>query len=450
MKGREVIPPESIFQPDNFDALKFAEWVLELSYEIFENKESEQNMMDKIMDLSIKFSSFCRDEVQSKLDQLNVVEGFISDKDTSVNPDIYIEDETTLTEKSMLQEIENIDDESYIEDARNDLSGNVENTICDGCDMKIMDMSLQTTKQDDFQQADNTFVTESPLSNQNDENISKLGITVVPETDYEIGNASKKSSIDLSTVQNLKDISFDVKQDVPKKFLSDVKIKKIVDYDDSFELNLEQRSAENLDVSSLPDIATQNKPTVYNGDMDEVSVNVASTQVSAHCVDEMDKNDSNETKSAHEVHVKVTDQCNNEVIDNSQLLFYDTEDCTSSHQEISESVSVRENGDGNDEAKDNDDALKNQDCNSMTEINIEKVSDNDVCEKPKEDPSTSSVSVEIHLQKLSSKEPIQEVEDSSHDVTLSSTSGEGEGDKSIDSTFSKCFFLHIDISTFFS
>ena len=39
MKGRDVIPPESIFQPGNFDASTFAEQVLECSYEILRTKK---------------------------------------------------------------------------------------------------------------------------------------------------------------------------------------------------------------------------------------------------------------------------------------------------------------------------------------------------------------------------------------------------------------------------
>ena len=207
--------------------------------------------------MSTKSSSSYRDEVQSKLDQLNAFEGHTSDRDTSVNPDSYIEDQTTSTDKSVLQESANINDKSYIENASDNLSGNVNNTVFDGCDMKInSDVSVQTTKQGDFQQAENTFVAWSPLLNQSQENVSEVETIVVPETNEENRNASKKSSSDLSTVQNLNDISFDVKEDVPKKFLPDVKIKKIVDYDDSVESSLEQRSAENLDISSLPEIAT--------------------------------------------------------------------------------------------------------------------------------------------------------------------------------------------------
>ena len=82
--------------------------------------------------------------------------------------------------------------------------------------------------------------------------------------------------------------------------------------------------------------------------MDEISVNVASLQVSANCGNETERNDSNKIKSADEVPIKVTTQCNSEGIDYSQLLFHDTEDCTPSAKEISESVSVRENSDGKD------------------------------------------------------------------------------------------------------
>lgn len=89
------------------------------------------------------------------------------------------------------------------------------------------------------------------------------------------------------------------------------------------------------------------------------------------------------------------------------------------------------------------DGLNDEDCNSTTEVNIENVSENDVCEEKKQVPSQLDVSVEIHLEKWSSKEAIQEVQDSSHDVTLSSTSG--EGDKSTDSSFSKFHYSAIYI-----
>ena len=167
-KARDVIPPESIFQPLNFDDPKFAECVLESSYEIFEDKEREESVMDKILDFSTASSSFYRDEVESKLNQLNAVEDHISDKDTSVNLDSYIEDQTasgnTLNDKSVLQESANVNAESYIEDASNDLNENGDNTVLDGCDIKRnLDMSVEKPKQDGFQQAQNTFVADSPL-----------------------------------------------------------------------------------------------------------------------------------------------------------------------------------------------------------------------------------------------------------------------------------------------
>ena len=86
----------------------------------------------------------------------------------------------------MLQESGNINAESYIEDASNDLSENVDNTVLGGCDTKRnVDMSFKKTKQDDFQQAENTFVLDSPLSNHIQENVSEVKSTVVPETDEE-------------------------------------------------------------------------------------------------------------------------------------------------------------------------------------------------------------------------------------------------------------------------
>ena len=144
----------------------------------------------KILDICIKSSSFYRNEVESKLDQRNAVEGHISDRDTSVNPDSYIEDQTTFAnasnDKSVLQESRNVNAESYIEDASNDLSENIDNTVLDGCDTKRnVDMSVEKTKQDDFQQAENTFVPDSPLLNHSQENVSEVKTTVVPETDEE-------------------------------------------------------------------------------------------------------------------------------------------------------------------------------------------------------------------------------------------------------------------------
>ena len=105
-------------------------------------------------------------------------------------------------------------------------------------------------------------------------------------------------------MQNVKDISFDVKQEIPKKFLPDVRIKKIVHYDDSFESYLEERSAENLDVSCLTDIGMEKKVTDYKAPMDKVSDNVASSQVSAHCGNDQETNNSNETQSADEVNLR--------------------------------------------------------------------------------------------------------------------------------------------------
>ena len=163
-------------------------------------------------------------------------------------------------------------------------------------------------------------------------------------------------------MQELEDISIDVKQDMPKKFLPNVKIKKIVDYDVSLESMLEQRIAENLDISSLPESATENKVTVNSTDMDEVSVNLTSSQVSAHCGNEIEEIASNDTESADEVPVRVPTECKDKVIDNSQPLFGDFDDCTPSVKEISESASVKETGDPKDEAKDNVDGLNDEDC----------------------------------------------------------------------------------------
>lgn len=57
--------------------------------------------------------------------------------------------------------------------------------------------------------------------------------------------------------------------------------------------------------------------------MDEVSVHLTSSQVSAHCGNETEETDSNETESPDEVPVKVPTECKDEAIDNSQLLFDD-------------------------------------------------------------------------------------------------------------------------------
>ena len=140
MKKKDVISPKSFFQPGNFDASKFAEQVLESSYEIFENKESEEDMIEEVMDLSSKSSSFYRDEVQSKLDTLNAAEGCTSDRDTSVNAQSYTEYET------------------------NDIHGHINKTVFIGGEMNInMDMPHETTKQDDLEEAENTLKVHFPI-----------------------------------------------------------------------------------------------------------------------------------------------------------------------------------------------------------------------------------------------------------------------------------------------
>ena len=74
-------------------------------------------MIEEIMDWSSKSSSFYRDEVQSKLDKLNAVEGCTSKRDTSGNAHSYIEDDT------------------------NDICANVNKTVFVGGEMDInMDM----------------------------------------------------------------------------------------------------------------------------------------------------------------------------------------------------------------------------------------------------------------------------------------------------------------------
>ena len=79
-KGSDVIPPQLIFQPGNFDATRFAKSVLETSYEIFENKEGGDNIMDNILDSSTKSSLFYRDQVKFKLDELNENQGDFAER----------------------------------------------------------------------------------------------------------------------------------------------------------------------------------------------------------------------------------------------------------------------------------------------------------------------------------------------------------------------------------
>ena len=118
-KGSDVISPQSIFQPGNFDATRFAKSILESSYEIFENKEGGDNIMDNILDSSTKSSSFYRDQVKFKLDELNENQGDFADKDLSVNLDTDIEDPNSKQDT-----LEDSNPDTDIQDCRTDVHEN--------------------------------------------------------------------------------------------------------------------------------------------------------------------------------------------------------------------------------------------------------------------------------------------------------------------------------------
>ena len=140
---------------------------------------------------------------------------------------------------------------------------------------------------------------------------------------------------------------------------------------------------------------------------------------------EVNAEDSNATESANEG--------KDDIIDNSQPLFNEIDDCTPN-------VGVSEVGDDVENCPENDgsnmDGL-NDDKNSTAEVDIENISNNQVSPKQNEIPLTPS-DVKIHLEMLSLKVSLKEVKDSSHDLMWTSTSA--DADNSTDSSFSKFKF----------
>ena len=84
-KKSEVIGVESIFQPGKLDVKKFAKGLLESSYEIIENKDGSDHVMDEILDLSTKSSSDYHEEINARVAELNSRQCEFSPMDTSVN-----------------------------------------------------------------------------------------------------------------------------------------------------------------------------------------------------------------------------------------------------------------------------------------------------------------------------------------------------------------------------
>ena len=66
-----MIGVESIFQPGKLDVNKFAKGLLESSYEIIENKDGSDYIMDDILDLSTKSSLDYHEEINARLAELN-------------------------------------------------------------------------------------------------------------------------------------------------------------------------------------------------------------------------------------------------------------------------------------------------------------------------------------------------------------------------------------------
>ena len=387
-KGNDVIPPQFIFQPGNFDATTFAKRVLESSYEIFENKEGGENIMDNILDSSTKLSSFYRDQVKFKLDELNEPECDFGENDLTVNLDTDIEDPS-----SQQGTIEDANPDTDIQDCSTDVHENDANHSAVSVNLKSPQASVEIV--DHFK-----------------DNISPGETTVVADTDDDKENESQKS-----IVADLCDLSSDVRQNVPKKFIPCVNIKGIVDHEVSMDSSLEQRSLENPDVSCLPEIKDAVAATDNNQELSEVSVNmesndvpskrepqpldVAANEMSAVSVNvdatnvkskkgsppvnesanetsdvkrkspEVIVEDSNATESANEG--------KDDIIDNSQLLFDEIDDCTP-NVGVSEVGTDMENCPENDETKSNVDGL-NDDKNSTAEVDIEYITDNQVSPK---------------------------------------------------------------------
>ena len=107
-KKSELIDVESIFQPGKLDVKKFAKGVLESSYEIIENKDGSDHVMDEILDLSTKSSSDYHEKIDARVAELNSRQCEFSPMDTSVNSqsdlDNKADDGTSNGETTLLPE----------------------------------------------------------------------------------------------------------------------------------------------------------------------------------------------------------------------------------------------------------------------------------------------------------------------------------------------------------
>ena len=398
-KGSDVIPPQSIFQPGNFDATKFAKIVLESSYEIFENKEGEDNIMDNILDSSTKSSLFYRDQVKFKLDELNENQDDFADKDLSVNLDTEIEDSN-----SQQDTLEDSNPDTDIQDCSTDIHENDANHSAVSFNLKSLQASIEIVDHfsddeeihsdgKDLGASQNIIVPDSPLSNHS-EDISPEETTVVADTDDDKENKSGKCIIADSC-----DLSFDIRQNVPKKLLTSVNINRIVDYEASMDSSVEQRSSKNLDVSCLPEIKNAVATTDNNQELCDISANMESQDVASKTEDanemsavsvNVDATDVKSQKGSSAVNASASEMSDvkpkspqvnaedsnatesanegkDDVIDNSQPLFDQIDDCTPN-------VGVSEVGDDMENCPESDDSNMdglNDDKNSTAEVDIE-------------------------------------------------------------------------------
>ena len=102
---------------------------------------------------------------------------------------------------------------------------------------------------------------ESSSDSKTDEDNEDV-TTVVVESDYDGKEEGKDCSLDLSTASKLRNLSFDVKLPVPEKFLPDLKIKNLVDYDLSIDSSTHDENSEKVKSSDLNEMENMEKGEV--------------------------------------------------------------------------------------------------------------------------------------------------------------------------------------------
>ena len=415
---------------------------MESSYKIIENKDGSDHVMDEILDLSTKSSSDYHEEIDARVAELNYRQCEFSSMDTSVNSQ---------------SDLDNKADDGTPNSEITPLPENSSGFEVDTCHE---DQSV-----DGANIPDESFMPESSSDSQTDEHNEDL-TTVVVESDYDGKEEGKDCSLDFSTASKLRNLSFDVKLPVPKKFLPDLKIKNLVDYDLSIDSSTHDKNSEKVKSIDLNEMGNMEKGEVSvnspellpdNTDVNEKSVAVSANfvplspevvvieknqQVSANVVTKEYAKSPEVTATEESTNVNENDPQevpvkdglsakNDEDINYSQLLFDDEVEVAKTDED--KSVIEKRNSDDTSLVT-NVDGIKDENGKSTSIIDVKSVTPDLEAKKLKNDEQ-DDLSPAIVLKLLHSEDVIQEVKDSVNDISLTSIST--NQDNSTDSSFSK-------------